>query len=141
MSGAVTHLLVVIAAAVVGRASAGEETARICSPATIIVIKYCLEPPGTFKIVGTNIEGIKNLSGLTKALRKHKARNPSAKYEIVSEVKCPPDAARDIVKAVAKAGIKLEHFWAVRSSLAPGAPVGPYGVGYVDVIERYQNAR
>jgi hypothetical protein len=141
MRPGVTRLLVVIPALAIGHLAVGEEAARVSPPATNTVIKYCLEPPNTFEIVGTDIKGIKKLSGLTKALRKHRALNPSAKYELVSEVKCPPDGAKAFIKAITDAGIKLEHFWAARSAIPPGTPTGPYGIGFVDILPRYQDAR
>jgi hypothetical protein len=104
------------------------------SPVPLTVIQYCLEPFRTFEIVGTDVRGVKELGGLTTALRKYRELNPKARYEVLAEVKSVPEGEREIVKAIADAGIRLEHYWAATSFWAPNYPVGPHGIGFVDHI-------
>ena len=68
----------------------------------------------------------------------HRKQNPTAKYEILAELKSTPEGEKRIVIAVAGAGITLEHFWVPRGDWSPGMPVGPHGLGYVDVIDSYR---
>jgi hypothetical protein len=109
--------------------------------ARLVVIKYCLEPSGTFEIVGTDVKGVKRLRELTKVLRLHKRQNPTARYEVLAEIKSTPEGERAIVEAIQSAGITLEHYWAAHSAWAPGTQVGPHGLGYVDNIDRYKKSR
>lgn len=88
-----------------------------------------------------DLKGMTKLSDLTKALRKHKEKNPGVRYEILAEVKSTPEGEKDIVKAVTKAGVNLEHYWAATSSLTPGEATGPHAIGYVDHIDRYRSLR
>lgn len=115
-----------------------QEAPQTNSAIHITVIKYCLDPFRTFEIVGTDVKGVTKLHDLTKALRRHKKLNPNAKYEVLAEVKSTPEAEREMVKAIAGAGIELEHFWAATSSLSSN---GPYGSGFVDHIDRHKQLK
>ncbi len=125
----------------VGLVSSGEEAWRTNATARITVIKHCQEPFRTFEIVGTDVKGLKKLSDLTIALRKHKEQNPGARYEILAEVKSVAEDDEKTVKAVAKAGITLEHYWAAHSDPLLDGPISPHGVGFVDLIDRFRNIR
>ena len=133
--------LLLVTAVLVGSVSWGQEAPRTNSPIRFTVIKYCLEPFRTFEIVGTDVRGVKKLRELTKALRNHKEQNPAAKYEVLAEVKSTPEGEKAIVEAILSAGITLEHYWAAHSAWAPGTPVGPHGIGYVDHMDRYKKTR
>jgi hypothetical protein len=132
------RVLTLVVAIWVGSVAWGQEVPRTNSPVRLTVIRYCLEPFRAFEIVGTDVKGIKKLHELTSALRNHKDRNPAAKYEVLSEVKSSPKEEKAIVEAIARAGIALEHYWATHSAPAPGTPIGPHGIGYVDHIGRYK---
>ena len=121
--------------------SLAEETPETDSKVRLTVIKYCLEPFRTFEIVGTDVKGVKKLRDLTKALRTYREQNPGAKYEILAEVKSVPEEELKIVKAISKAGITLEHYWAATSTFTPGRAAGPHGLGYADHIDKYKDVR
>lgn len=133
--------LLLMAAIFAGSVVWGQQAPKTNSPVRLTVIKYCLEPFASFEIVGTDVTGVKKLRVLTKALRNHKERNPTAKYEVLAEVKSTPEGEKAIVGVIAGAGITLEHYWAAHSAWVPGTPVGPHGIGYVDHIDRYKKTR
>jgi hypothetical protein len=105
----------------------------LATPKKLITIKYCLEPFRTFEIVGMNIKGVE-FEKLTDILKKIKSENPDAEYELLAEVKNVPEMENKIIKAIENAGIKLKHYWAPVSDIVNGK-IGPYGIGFVDIIE------
>ena len=62
----------VLAASLVTSAVSGEQTQRTNSATRITVMKHCLQPLGTFEIVGTDVKGVGKLEELTEVLRNHK---------------------------------------------------------------------
>ena len=99
----------------------------------LTVIRYCLNPFGTFEVVGSEINGIRTTDELTQKLTAYKASHPKAQYEMVSEVKCVQKRVDDIAAAIQKAGIQLQHYW-VPTSL--DAKPSPHGDGKVDIINQ-----
>jgi hypothetical protein len=105
------------------------------SPNRLTLIKYCQKPFRTFEVVGTDIKGIEKLEDLTAALSKYSRSHPGARYELLAKLKNLPEREQAIIKAVTNAGIRLEHYWApVSMAPPPGAQIGPYGGGYVDIL-------
>ena len=97
------------------------------------VIRYCLNPFGTFEVVGSEIIGIRTTDELTQKLTAYKASHPKAQYEMVSEVKCVQKRVDEIAAAIQRAGIQLQHYW-VPTSL--DVKPGPHGDGMVDIINQ-----
>ena len=99
----------------------------------LTVIRYCLEPFGTFEVAGSDIKEIRTTDELTQKLTAYKASHPKAQYEMVSEVKCVQIRVDEIAAAIQKAGIQLQHYW-VPTSL--DAKPSPHGDGKVDIINQ-----
>lgn len=99
------------------------------SKGDLFIVRYCVEPLRTFRIDGTDIEGI-SLAGLPDALVEHRSAHPGGRYEVLSEVKSTPETVSEIRVAFEEAGLSIEHFWVPVSDA--GGAVGPHGPGYVD---------
>ena len=111
----------------------GASVEMLLEQTELTVIRYCLEPFGTFEVAGSDIKEIRTTDELTQKLMAYKASHPKAQYEMVSEVKCVQQRVDDIWTAIQKAGIQLQHYWVPTSiDVKPG----PHGDGMVDIINQ-----
>lgn len=101
-------------------------------PSELVTVRYCVEPFRTFRIDGTDVTGV-SLANLANVLAEHKSAHPSARYEVVAEVKSTPRTQEEIEAEFAKAGISIEHYWVAVSDASGTA--SPHGPGYVDTKE------
>jgi len=99
----------------------------------LVTIEYVSEPFRTFRISGTDIQGVE-LEQLTEVLTKHKAKHPDAIYQFSAEVKSVPETEDEIRKAIRDAGIDLQHFWVPVSTWNPDIDLSDQEIGRVDLV-------
>lgn len=104
-------------------------------PARLVTIKYVLTPFRTFEIPGTDMKGI-SLEALSEAIAKYHKDHPGSTYEVFAEVKCLPETSDEIIRAIRRAGVILEHYWAPVSFVDISRPAGKYGHGHIDLLNR-----